>query len=52
MEKAFKDVHFNCPADLSKHMRIYAAVNDTTVTNIIITAVQEYLATHDKPTGA
>lgn len=38
-----KDVHFNCPSDLNKQMRVYAALNDTTVTSLIICAVTEFL---------
>ncbi|MGV9187864.1 hypothetical protein ACTOVJ_07165 [Arcanobacterium canis] len=40
---ATKDVHFNCPADLLKQMRVYAALNDTNVTALIINSVTDYL---------
>ncbi len=43
MEKTVKDVHFNCPAELNKRMRVYAALEDTTVTALIIDAVEAYL---------
>lgn len=42
-EMSVRDVHFNCPVDLNRQMRVYAALNDTTVTAVIITAVKEYL---------
>ncbi|VDG75796.1 Uncharacterised protein [Actinobaculum suis] len=39
----FKDVHFNCPTGLHKRMRVYCALNDVTITSVIISAVNEYL---------
>lgn len=39
-------VHFKCPSDLHKQMRQYALDHDTTMTDLIIEAVDLYMSTH------
>lgn len=38
-----RSVHFNCPKELHRRMRVWAAENDSSMTALIIEAVTAYL---------
>ncbi|MDY5127765.1 MULTISPECIES: hypothetical protein [Actinotignum] len=38
-----KDVHFNCPGLLAKKLQILAVIKETTLTALIVTALENYL---------
>lgn len=46
-----RDVHFNCPAELSKKLRLTAALEDTTVTALIVAALEAYLSSFPPAEG-
>lgn len=39
-----RDVHFNCPADVYKQLRVYCALSDKSMTAVIIEALGKHLA--------
>ena len=47
-ESKTKDLHVNIPLRLAKRMRIAAEENDTTITNMVIEALDDFLRKQEK----
>lgn len=46
-----RDVHFNCPVDLYREARIFSVRSDVTFTNVLVSALTEYLARNSPDDG-